>query len=58
MENLPAWALWVITAAVGLSPGLAFFMAGAISRSLWPRSKETLGPERVRDEAAIAVPLG
>jgi hypothetical protein len=33
-------------------------MVGAISRSLWPRSKETLGPERVRDEAAIAVPLG
>ena len=58
MENLPAWALWIIAAAVGLSPGLAFRMVGAISRSLWPRSKETLGPERVRDEAAIAVPLG
>jgi hypothetical protein len=58
MENLPAWALWIITAAVGLSPGLTFFMVGAISRALWPRSKETLGPERVRDEAAIAVPLG
>jgi hypothetical protein len=58
MENLPAWALWIIAAAVGLSPGLTFFMVAAISRSLWPRSKETLGPERVRDEAAIAVPLG
>ena len=58
MENLPAWALWIISAAVGLSPGLAFFMVGAISRSLWPRSKGTLGPEQVRDEAAIAVPLG
>jgi len=58
MGNLPAWALWIITAAVGLSPGLAFFMIGMISRSLWPRSKETLGPERARDEAAIAVPLG
>jgi hypothetical protein len=58
MENLPAWALWIITAAVGLSPGLTFFMVGAISRSLWPRSKGALGPEQVRDEAAIAVPLG
>jgi hypothetical protein len=58
MENLPAWALWIIAVAVGLSPGLAFLMVGAISRSLWPRSKDTLGPERVRDEAAIAVPLG
>jgi hypothetical protein len=58
MENLPAWALWIITAAVGLSPGLTFFMVGAISRSLWPRSKGGVGPERVRDEAAIAVPLG
>jgi hypothetical protein len=58
MENLPAWALWIIAAAVGLSPGLIFFVVGAISRSLWPRSKGALGPERVRDEAAIAVPLG
>jgi len=53
MENLPAWALWIIAAAVGLSPGLAFLMVGAISRSLWPRSKETLGPERVRDEGPL-----
>jgi len=64
MENLPAWALWIITAAVGLSPGLAFLMVGATSRlshrALWARSKGEyqLGPERVRDEAAIAVPLG
>jgi len=60
MENLPAWALWIIVAAVVLSPGLAFAMVGAISefshRALWMRSKS--GPERVRDEAAIAVPLG
>ena len=60
MENLPAWALWIISAAVGLSPGLAFFMVGAISRSLRPALKggHQLGPEQVRDEAAIAVPLG
>ena len=64
MENLPAWALWIIAAAVGLSPGLAFFMVGAMSRSLhrtlWASSKGAyqLGPERVRNEAAIAVPLG
>jgi hypothetical protein len=60
MENLPAWALWIISAAVGLGPGLAFFMVGAISRSLRPALKggHHLGPEQVRDEAAIAVPLG
>ena len=64
MENLPAWALWIIAAAVGLSPGLAFLIVCAISRSLhrrpWARSKGAyrLGPERARDEAAIAVPLG
>ena len=58
MEDLPAWALWIIAVAVGLSPGLTFFMVGAISRSLWLRSKRALGPEQVRDEAAIAVPLG
>jgi hypothetical protein len=58
MENLPAWALWIVAAAVGLSPGLASLMVGAISRSLWTHSKGALGPEQVRDEAAIAVPLG
>jgi hypothetical protein len=60
MENLSAWALWIIAAAVVLSPGLAFVMVGVLSefshRALWMRSKS--GPERVRDEAAIAVPLG
>jgi hypothetical protein len=58
MDNLPPWALWIIAAAVGLGPGLAFLMVGTISRSLWPRSKGALGPEQVRDKAAIAVPLG
>jgi hypothetical protein len=64
MENMPAWTLWIIAAAVGLSPGLTFFMVGAISRSshrmLWAVSRGAyhLGPERARDEAAIAVPLG
>ena len=60
MENLPGWALWIVSAAVGLSPGLAFFMVGAISRSPRPALKggHQLGPEQVRDEAAIAVPLG
>jgi hypothetical protein len=63
MESLPPWGLWIIAAAVGLSPGLAFLMVGAISRSLrrtlWPRSKGALqlGPERVRDEAAMSAPL-
>jgi hypothetical protein len=36
----------------------AHYPDGAISRSLWPRSKGALGPERVRDEAAIAGPPG
>jgi len=64
MDSLPPWALWIIATAIGLSPGLAFFIVGAISRSLhrtlWASSKGAyqLGPERVRDEAAIAVPLG
>ena len=64
MDSLPPWALWIISAAVGLSPGLPFFMVGAMSRSLhrklWASSKGAyqLGPERERDEAAIAVPLG
>jgi hypothetical protein len=62
MESLPHWALWIIAAAVGLSPGLAFLMVGPISRylrrTLWPRSKGApqLGPEQVRDELAIAAP--
>jgi hypothetical protein len=41
MDNLPAWALWIITAAVGLSPGLAILGARPIARLLhrvlWPR---------------------
>jgi hypothetical protein len=47
MESLPPWALWIIAAAVGLSPGLAFLMVGMISRfshrTLWPRSKAAAG---------------
>jgi len=41
MDNLPAWALWIITAAVALSPGLALLMVRLIARLLhrvlWPR---------------------
>ena len=64
MDSLPPWGLWIIAAAVGLGPGLAFFIVDGMSRSLhrtlWASSKGAyqLGPERVRDEAAIAVPLG
>jgi hypothetical protein len=64
MVDLPTWALWTVEAAVGLSPGLAFLMAGAIGRflgrTLWPRANGAphLGPEQARNEAAIAVPLG
>src|SRR5260370_30468229 len=40
MDNLPAWALWIITAAVGSSPGLALLLVRPIARLLhrvlWP----------------------
>jgi hypothetical protein len=43
MDNLPAWALWIITAAVGFSPGLAFLLVRPIARLLhrvlWPRTQ-------------------
>jgi hypothetical protein len=64
MDSLLPWALWIITAVVGLCTGLAFFTVGAISRSLdrttCPRAKgePQFGPEQVRDEAAIAAPPG
>jgi len=32
MDNLPAWVLWIITAAVRLSPGLALPMVQPIAR--------------------------
>jgi hypothetical protein len=34
MDNLPAWALWIITTAVGLSPGLALLLVRPIARLL------------------------
>ena len=34
MDNLPDWALWIITAAVGLTPGLAFLLVRPIARLL------------------------
>jgi hypothetical protein len=34
MNNLPAWALWMITAAVRLSPGLALLLVRPIARLL------------------------
>jgi hypothetical protein len=34
MDNLPAWTLWIITAAVGLSPGLALLLVRPIARLL------------------------
>jgi hypothetical protein len=41
MDGLPAWALWIITAAVGVAPGVAILGAPAIARLLhrvlWPR---------------------
>jgi len=41
MDNLPDWAVTIITVAVGLSPGLALLSARPIARllyaMLWPR---------------------
>ena len=48
MDNLPAWALWIITAAVGFSPGLAFLLVRPIARLLhrllWPRPEAAPQP--------------
>jgi hypothetical protein len=65
MDSLPAWALWPITVAVGLSPGLAILSARPIARLLhrvlWPRP-EVAPLSRVdlaRDEpASVAAPRG
>src|SRR5262249_32092564 len=62
METLPPLSLCIIAAAFGFSSGLGFVLVRALSqfsyRSLWVRSNGAyqLGPERARDEAAIAVP--
>jgi hypothetical protein len=32
MNNLPTWSLWIITLAVGVSPGIAIFSAPSIAR--------------------------
>ena len=63
MDNLPAWALWIITAAVGLSPGLALLLVRPIGRLLhrllWPRPEMAPQPgrETARPEPAnVAAP--
>jgi len=62
MDSFPTWALWIIAAAVGLSPWLAFFMVGEISRLLHSapcplsRSAPWFGPEEVRAELAFMIP--
>jgi hypothetical protein len=61
MESLPPWALWVTAVAGGFSPPLAFFMVGAIgrslSRTLWPRPnrEHQFGPEQVRNNVALVI---
>jgi hypothetical protein len=41
VDDLPTWVRWIIVAAVGLSPILTFWIAGALGRFLrrqpWPR---------------------
>jgi hypothetical protein len=57
MDNLPAWALWIITTAVGLSPGLALLLVRPIARLLhrllWPRP-EIASQSQVGGELAEA----
>jgi hypothetical protein len=60
MDNLPTWALWIITAAVGISPGLAILSAPSIARLLrrllWPRPevRPEPQPEPTPEEPASA----
>jgi len=50
MDNLPPWALWIITAIVGIGPGLAILSARSIARLLhrvlWPRPEVASKPGR------------
>ena len=61
MDNLPAWALWIITAGVGLSPVLALLLVRPIARPLhrvlWPRPEAATRSEREAvDGEAAGVP--
>jgi hypothetical protein len=65
MYNLQIWALWPITIAVWVSPGLAILSARSIARllhrALWPRPEGALQPGREpgREElAGVAAPRG
>jgi hypothetical protein len=65
MDNLPSWALWIITAAVGVSPGLAILCARPIARllhdALWPRPEVVPEPEDEPgrgEPATVAAPRG
>jgi hypothetical protein len=65
MDNLPAWGLWIITAAVGLSPGLALLLlvrpiARLLHRVLWPRAGGSASAEKgtgLPEPASLAAPL-
>ena len=54
MDDLPSWALWIITAAVGVSPGLAILsvrrIARLLHRTLWPRPE--VAPQTGRKPAS------
>jgi hypothetical protein len=56
MNDLPLWALWPITIAVGLMPGLAVLLARPIARLIYhmlgPRPEVMRQPEGepTRDE--------
>jgi hypothetical protein len=63
MDSLAPWAWWITAGVAGFSIGVVVLMLGAISqslaRSLWPWRKGAprVGPEQVRDDLAIAIPL-
>ena len=46
MDNLPAWALWIIMAGIGLSPILTFWIAGVLGRHVRRRMWARIGSDR------------
>jgi hypothetical protein len=57
MDNLPAWALWLVTVAVGLGPGLAILSARPIARLLHRAlSPHDSGHRPVPATAVVAAP--
>ena len=60
MDNLPDWAVTIITVAVGLSPGLALLSARPIARLLhavlWPRREGQRATDLLGDRHLAQLP--